>query len=143
MPIFPTSAAPPPFPLGGIYLDEVRFTTDPKTYKPLMWKKRYSIQEAIGGKVTIQDFGMYAKDCETMLASDDKQFLDEPTTIAFHTKFRTRGATFNLRDWMLNNFTIFMMEFEPVNYRPNIYLYSAKFKVVAINALWGVTYTGT
>jgi len=139
----PTPPIGAPFPLGGVYLDNVRFTTNPKTYKPVQWKKRYSIQDAIGGKVTIQDFGTFAKDCEVVLASEDKQFLDEPTTITIHEKFRIRGATFELRDWMLNNFTIFMMEFEPINFRPNIYLYNAKFKVVAINTLWGVTYVGT
>lgn len=139
----PYPAAPYPFPLGGIYLDHERFTTDPKTYKPLQWMKRYNISAAIGGKVTIQDFGVVAKDCEIELASDEKQFLDELTVISYHTKWRTRGATYNFRDWMRNEFTVFLTDFIPVNFKPNIYLYTMKCRVVGITALWGVTYTGT
>jgi len=144
MPITP--ALPPvlaPFPVGGIYLDNVRFTTDPETYEPLTWQKRFSINEAIGGRVTIQDFGVYAKDNTIKIASGNAQFLDQATVIAFHAKWRTRGATFQLQDWMSNIFTVFLMTFPPINFRPNIYRYTMDCKVVAITQLWGVTYTGT
>jgi len=144
MPITP--ALPPipnTYPVGGIFLDSVRFTTDPETYEPLTWKKRFSIQEAIGGKVTIQDFGVFAKDNEVRIVSGNNQFMDQATVIAFHTKWRTRGATFLLQDWMSNIFTVFLMTFPPVNFRPNFYRYAMDCKVVAITQLWGVEYTGT
>lgn len=143
MPTVPAPAAPPPFPVGGIYLDNVRFTTDPETYEPLTWEKRYSIHQGIGGRVTIQDFGVYAKDCKIIMASGNARFLDELSVIAFHTKWRTRGATFELRDWMANNFTVFLMTFPPINFKPNMYRYKLEAQVVAINTLWNTTYTGT
>jgi hypothetical protein len=140
-PALPTLLAP--FPVGGIFLDSVRFTTDPETYEPLTWAKRYSIHQAIGGKVTIQDFGTFMKDNEIKIVSGNAQFFDQATVISLHSRWRTRGATFILTDWMENNFTVFIMEFPPVNFRPNFYRYSMRCKVVAINQLWGVTYTGT
>lgn len=143
MPIVPAPPAPPPFPVGGLYLDSVRFTTDPETYEPLTWEKRYSLHPAIGLKLTIQDFGVAMKDCKIVMASGNNRFLDEQTVIAFHTKWRTRGVTFELRDWMANNFTVFLLTFPPVNFRPNIYRFKLEAQVVAINTLWNTTYTGT
>jgi hypothetical protein len=133
---------PFPNPTGGVFLDNVRFPTNPDVYEPLNWKKRETVFPSIGGKVTIQDFGVYMKDDTIRLASGQGQFLDEATVIALHTRWRTRGATYTLTDWLRNNFTVFIREFVPVNYRPDLYRYTMALQVTQIVQLWGTVFTG-
>lgn len=130
------------FPLGGVYLDEVRFSTDPATYEPLNWPKRQQVFPAIGGRVTIQDFGVVMKDNTVKLASGQAQFLDQATVILLHTRFRTKGATYAFRDWLNNQFTVFITAFVPIIFKRDLYQYSMDLQVTAISQLWGTTFTG-
>jgi len=136
----------PLFPLGGVYIDssvnEVRFSTDPATYETLNWQKRYSINMAIGGLVTIQDFGTFMKDNTLKLGSGAAQFLDEATVIALHTRFRTRGAVYNFRDYLNNQFVVFIKEFVPTIFKRGLYHYTMELQVTSITQLWGVVFTG-
>lgn len=131
-------------PLGGVYIDsgvnEVRFSTDPEPYEPLNWEKRYQVFMAIGGRVTIQDFGTFMKDNMLKLGSGQAQFLDQATVIALHTRFRTRGAVYGFRDWLNNRFTVFIKSFVPIPFKPDLYRYNMELQVTAIDQLWGVTF---
>jgi len=98
-------------PFGGIRIGNVRLTTDPKPYEPLNWPKRQSVHVAIGGKVTIQDFGTFMRDNTLKLASGDTRVLDEETMTSLHAKYRLRGAIFTMTDWLGNEFKVFIKVF--------------------------------
>ena len=138
-------------PFGNVTLDTVQFSTDPEPYEPLKWPKRRSEHMAIGGKVTFQDFGVFAKDNVLHLGSGNSRFLAEDVVIALHTRYRTAGASFSLTDLISNAFTVLIWAFEPVPYkvgadqahnRVSIYTYTMELRVTAISSLFGVPYTG-
>ena len=152
------------FPLGGITLDGVRFSTDPATYEPWNWEKRRSVHPAIGGLRTIQDFGVYQSDLTVKLVSGPHNPLDLPTVIALHNRFRTRGTTYAFTDWLGNAFTVFIDAFVPVPLKKgfalqvssytsssrsdtssqiSLFTYSMELRVTAITTLLGVAYVGT
>ena len=133
---------PFPSPTGAVFLGNVRFSTNPATYEPLNWKKRYSVTPTIGGGVTIQDFGLFMKDDLFKLASGQGQFLDQATFLALHALFRQAGVVFTLTDWLQNNFTVFIKDFVPVPFKTDLYTYSMDLQVTSINLLWGSVYTG-
>jgi hypothetical protein len=146
-----------PFPtIGGLVIDTggvpVTFSTDPNTYEPLNWQKRHSVHMVIGGKIVIQDFGTFMRDNALNLRGAPPQFLDEPTVIALHTRFRTKGASYGFTDWIGNVFTVFIREFVPVPFRKgadqaggvvSLYTYSMALRVLSITKLFNVTYTGS
>lgn len=134
---------PFPSPTGSVYLNAKQFSTNPDTYDILNWRRRHSISPVIGGKVVIQDFGVYMKDNTVKLASGNAQFLDQATFLAFHTLWRTRGATYSFTDWLGNSFTVFIKEFLPIVFKTDLYRYSMDLQVTQIINLWGVPYTGS
>lgn len=133
--------------LGHVILDGVTFSTDPATYEPLNWRKRASVIRGLGGAVTIQDFGTYAKD-NTLRLESGEQYVDQAFVTAMHTKFRARGATYTLTDWLANEFVVFITEFVP---KPTfigagadlLYTYSMSLQVVTMPSLFSTTYTGS
>ena len=133
--------------LGHVSLDGVTFSTDPRTYEPLNWKKRATVIRGIGGAVTIQDFGTFAKD-NTLRLESAGQYVDQAFVTAMHSRFRTRGATYTLLDWLNNEFVVFITEFVP---KPTfigagadlLYEYSMTLQVVTMPALFSTTYTGS
>jgi hypothetical protein len=133
---------PFPAPTGSIFLGGVRFSTNPETYEPLNWKKRWSKHPTIGGNVTIQDFGVFMKDDVFKLASGRGQFLDQATFLALHALWRTKGVNFTFTDWLVNNLTVFISDFIPVVFKTDLYTYTMQLEIVAINTLWGSVYTG-
>jgi hypothetical protein len=133
---------PFPAPTGSVYLNNIQFSTNPETYDILNWRKRQSITAVIGGKVVIQDFGVYMKDNTIKLASGNAQFLDQATFLAFHALWRTRGATYSFTDWLNNSFTVFIKEFLPIVFKTDLYRYSMDLQVTQIITFWGVPYTG-
>ncbi len=134
----------PPIPVtGAVVLDGVTFTTNPEVYEPWNWRKRHSVHPTIGGEVVIQDFGTFMRDNTVRLASGNNQFLSEAAVTSFHAKWRTRGSTFSFSDWLGNLFTVFIKEFVPINYRPDLYRYTMELQVTVITNLWGTSYTGT
>jgi hypothetical protein len=139
---------------GGITLDGVQFNTDPATYEPVNWEKRYSKFAAIGGAMTIQDFGVFKKDNTLRLQSGDQNPLEESVVVALHTRFRTRGVTYALTDWLGNSFTVFIEKFVPVPLIQGLdgsvvgggtlrlYSYSMDLHVLNIVNLYGVAFVG-
>src|SRR3972149_3937496 len=135
-------------PFGTVFLDGVQFSTNPIPYEPMNWKKRYSILPAIGGKVTTQDLVTFQPDNTVRLESGPNQFLDKATEQALHTRFRTRGASYVLTDWLGNNFTVFIKSFVPVPFLSGadaagvaveLYTYRMELQVITIATLQNIT----
>src|SRR6266705_3275869 len=102
---------------GGLILDGVQFNTDPETYEPLNWEKRYSVNMAIGGAMTIQDFGLFAKDNMLNLASGGTRPLEESVVAALRARYATKAGNFTLTDWVGNSFVVFMEKFVPIPFK--------------------------
>lgn len=130
------------FPIGGITIGDVRLSTDPETYEPFNWTKRYSVHKHIGGGQTIQDFGVFQRDNTLKLASGERQILDTATVIALHVQYRTRGVSFSFTDWLGNTFTVFYTTFVPIPFRPNLWRYTMDLQVTTIAQLFGSPYSG-
>lgn len=140
---------------GGITLDGVQFNTDPVTYEPVNWEKRYAKLMAIGGALTIQDFGVFKRDNTLRLASGERNPLEESVVTQLHTRWRTKGATYALSDWLGNAFTVFIEKFVPVPLKKgrdasvagggtiSLYSYSMDLHVLQITTLLGAPYTGS
>ena len=130
---------------GRIVLNGITFLTDPKSYKPLNWEKRYSIFKGIGGTVTIQDFGVYQKDNVITLGSNsDQGVIDGEAARQFHAMWRTKGTTYLFNDWLGDNFTVFMSRFNAwplVVVLDPFYEYEMELQVIQINTLFGYPYT--
>lgn len=133
----------PVIPSAGVVLDGVTFNTDPNPYEHHNWKKRYSIHQAIGGKVIIQDFGTYAKDLVLKLGSGQAQFIDLTTVKALNTRWLIRGASYSFLDYLGNDFVVFISDFNPTIFRVDLYTYTMELQVLTINKLWSLTYTGS
>jgi hypothetical protein len=128
--------------IGKITLGGVQLSTDPETYEPLLWEKRYSVQSGLNGALTIQDFGTFKKDNRIRLVSGASQFLDQATVAALHAKFRERGASFTLTDWIGNEFTVFIAAFRPVpTFLDDLWTYDLELVVINIVKLFGAVYT--
>jgi hypothetical protein len=137
--------------IGQVFLDGVQFTTDPQDYDPVQWEKRHSVHKGLQGAVTVQDFGTFKKDNTVRLGSGASGFLSQSVVSSFHTKFRTKGATYSFTDWLGNSFTVFIKSFVPVpTFLPDdpdgtgcLYTYSMELQVLNITDLFGVAYTGS
>lgn len=130
-------------PRGRVFLDSVQFTADPETYEPLNWAKRHSVHPVIGGGVTIQDFGTFAKD-NTVRLSSGTALLDTFVVDAIHLKYRTPAATYTFTDWMNNSFTVFILDFRAwPNFVGPLWAYEMQLQVIAISLLFGEAYTGS
>jgi len=139
-------------PFGSVVLDGVQFSTDPSVYEPLNWPKRYSVHQTIGGRVVIQDFGTFQKDNTLRLGSGDRNILDDPVVQAIHTRYRSRGSAYTLVDWLSNQFTVFIKNFDPIPLKQGVgstgateslYRYVLDLHVLAIVKLFGLTFTGS
>lgn len=127
-------------PTGSQYV----FTCDPEDYRPWQWKKRMTVIEGVGGSVTIQDFGIYAKDLEVEINGPQDQLMERSLVALIHALFRVKGAVYRLTDWLGNDFTVFMTDFTPVaDARLPGYSYTMKLHVLGIVSLFGQPYTGT
>ena len=133
---------------GKVFLDGVQFDTDPQIYEPTNWAKRHSITPGIGGTVTIQDFGHFAKDNMVRLSSGPTGYLNQATVIALHARFRSKALVFSLTDWMDNEYTVFIVSFRPVatfigeSDSDNLFTYEMELRVTAITKLFGAIFTG-
>ena len=129
--------------IGNVSLDGVTFSTDPKTYEPLNWRKRANVRRGLGGAVTIQDFGTFAKD-NTLNLESGGQFVDQDFITSMHAKFRARGATYTLLDWLGNEFVVFITEFIPIpTFNGDLWNYRMTLQVLSIPSLFSTTYTGS
>lgn len=139
---------------GGITIDGVQLNTDPSTYEPANWEKRFSETMHIGGGRTIQDFGTFMRDNAVRLQSGDNNPIEESVMTSLHTRFRTKGATFVFTDWLGNTFTVFIKEFVPIPLKKgrdgsvpaggtlSLYTYMMELRVLVITNFFGTPYTG-
>jgi hypothetical protein len=124
---------------------EKTFLTDPAPYDPYKWPKRASVHQGLGGSVTIQDFGVFAKDLDLTLRGDFEHSamdLDMVTTIDGY--YRSRGTLYHFTDWLGNDFTVFLSEFAhtPHSQVP-LHSYSLVLRVTTIAKLFNVVYAGS
>ncbi len=129
---------------GTLYLGGVRFSTDPQPYEAYEWPKRMSEHPVLGGSVIIQDFGTHAKDLTITLGSGQNQFLEQSVVTALDTMYRTKGATYQLTDWLGNDMTVFIAAFKPTGtFLGSLFTYTLTLRVRSIAKLFGATYTGS
>ena len=129
---------------GTVYLGGVRFTTDPVPYEAYEWPKRMSEHPVLGGSVILQDFGTHAKDLTITLGSGQNQVLEKSVVLALDGMYRTRGATYQLTDWLGNDMTVFIVAFKPTGtFLGTLFTYTLTLRVRAIAALLGSAYTGS
>jgi len=121
----------------------VYFTADPRSYRPWQWKKRASFHPGIQGSMTIQDFGVVSKDLVIEIESPEDAFLEASVVKQLHEMYRTKGAVYRLTDWVGNDFTVWLEDFQPeANENLPGYRYSMRLKVQSITTLFGAPYTG-
>jgi hypothetical protein len=128
-------------PISAVYLDSVQFTTDPLVYTR-NWVKRTSAHVTIGG-VTIQDFGLKAKDNVLQLESGGN-YMAEDVVNLIDAKYAALGLTYPFVDFNGTEATVFITEFTPVDtfYR-QLYEYRMTLRVVTLTKLRGVAYVET
>lgn len=139
-------------PYGGIKIDGIQLSSDPATYKPLEWEKRWSYHPTLGGGGVVQDFGVSMKDDTLVLQSGPNNPISDDVVVALHTRWRQAAATFPFVDWLGNAFTVRILAFKPwplksgldENNQPlHLYLWEGQLQVVAISQLLGSPYSGT
>ncbi len=136
---------------GAVVLGGTTFNTDPNPYEHQIWPKRASFHKTIGGGQVIQDFGLRQTDLVLRLGSGQGQFIDEVVRAALNTKYAVRGATYTLTDYLGNQFTVFIRNFQPTIFRmgggvsaaaTQLYHYTMDLQVQSIQKLYNVTYSG-
>src|SRR4030095_10214486 len=125
-------------PISAVYLDGVQFTTDPLVYSR-NWIKRTSTHVTIGG-VTIQDFGLKAKDNVLQLESGTN-YMTGDVVNAMDAKYAALGLAYAFKDWNGTEATVFITEFTPVDtFYFDLYEYRMTLRVVTLTKLRGVAY---
>ena len=127
---------------GLITLGGTQFPCDPGVYEPMRWAKRLSLHQGIGNSVTIQDFGITVKDLVIRLESGPNQFLDTIAVKALHGLFRTLGGEWTLTDWLGNQMTVFIADFEPKFFTVDLWTYTMTLLVRSATKLLDTTYSG-
>ncbi len=129
---------------GKVYLDSVQFTTDPQDYAPAKWPKRASYHPGLGGSMTIQDFGRYAKDCLLTLSSGNSGYMEQSVVASLQTKKSAKGASYSFTDWLGNSFTVFIVNFDPKpTFIGSLWTYTLELRVTAMTTLLGSAYSGS
>lgn len=101
------------------------------------------MHRGLNGSVTVQDFGLFAKDNRIRIESGD-QYLSTAVVDALQARYQTPGATYTLTDWLGNEFTVFILDFRPVEAQlGGAWRYSMDLVVLGIAQLNGVPYTGS
>ena len=128
---------------GNITIDTTQLTTDPEVYEAYRWPKRASVLKGLEGSVTIQDFGVYAADLELHLSSGANQYMEQEAVEAIDALYRVQGATYTLTDWLGNEFTVFILSFQPKpTFIGTLWTYEMTLQVTAITTLLGTSYSG-
>ena len=127
-------------PIGSIYLDAVRFTTEPKTYTR-QWAKRLTLVPTIGSN-TVLDFGRKAKDIKLELVSGG-QYMARDVFDLIDAKAGVLGAGYPLVDWNGTEATVVIAAFDGDEALPDLFEYSLTLWVRTLAKLRGVTYGGT
>jgi len=84
------------------------------------------------------------KDNVVRLQSGDRQYMEQGLVEALHARYRTKGATYTLTDWIGNQFTVFILSFIPKpTFLGTLWTYSMELRVLGITKLFGADYTGS
>ncbi len=133
-------------PFGRVSLgptgSQIQFTADPSSYSPWVWKKRQSVHMGIDGSVTVQDFGMTMKDQVIEIKGELQQFMENSVVAQVFGLFKAKGAVYKLTDWLDNEFTVYIEDFDPV---PNRHVpgstYTLKCRILGCAKLFGSAYS--
>lgn len=79
------------------------FSVDPTRYDPFANAKRGSSHKVLSGSVIHQDFGVQQSD---FIISLEAEITDYSTMQDLFTKYRSKGAIWELRDWFPNRFNV-------------------------------------
>jgi hypothetical protein len=120
----------------------IQFTADPTNYSPWAWQKRQSVHQHVGGGITIQDFGTTMKDQVIEIRGELEQFMENAVVAQIHALFRAKGAVYRLTDWLGNDLTVFLEEFQPVPH-PQLpgCTYTLRCRIMGIAQLFGSAYS--
>ena len=126
---------------GLFVLNDVEFTSDPRTYE-MQWPRRASQHATIGGGVTIQDFGRGVQDLVLHLA-DDGNMIEDDVAFALDAMFAQTGVAFTFTDWHGTSGTAFIhaLELKETGLR-GWWGYDMTLWVRSLDTLYGVPYTG-
>lgn len=131
--------------IGKVFLGGNQFTTDPRIARE--WSPRRSRLLGIGGSVTQQDFGRFAKDMRLTLTSEGN-YMNAALKNAIDLMLVTApGASYSYSDYTGLEATVVIVAFDP---RPTfirdgdtvLYDYSLVLDVVALAKLDGADYGG-
>jgi hypothetical protein len=123
---------------------QIQLTADPSNYSPWVWRKRQSIHPGVGGSLTVQDFGITLKDQTVEIKGELEQFMENSVVASVFALFKVKGAVYKLTDWLDNEFTVYIEEFQPVPNR-NVpgSTYTIKCRILGCAKLFGSAYTGS
>lgn len=102
--------------VGRTFINSQQFTTDPSIARD--WPPRRSRLAGIGGSVTQQDFGRFAKDMRLTLSSaapsGSRNLINHAFKITLDGLLNTRLQTYAYRDYTGLEGTVVVVDFTPV-----------------------------
>lgn len=130
---------------AGEFLPEARFTNDPKITRP--WPQRRSKFPGVGGSVTHQDFGRFAKDKTLVLASGEANWINYAFKAYLDGLVAVRGASYDYKDYTGLEAVVVIVDFDPT---PTfirdglgvLYGFTMELSVVEITVMDFAEYTG-
>ena len=133
-------------PIGKVYLNSNQFTTDPTITRH--WPPRRSRLLGVGGTVTQQDFGRFAKDLRLTLSSHDLNLMNLDLKAAIEALMYVRKRTYAYADYEGIDADVVIVDFapKPTYYRDGqgvLYEYNLVLDVVALRKLDFATYSGS
>lgn len=130
---------------GKVFLNGTQFTTDPHVQRS--WPTRRSRLLGVGGSVTQQDFGRFAKDMRLTLTSDGN-FVNQSFKNFIEGLQLVRRAAYSYTDYQGLDADVVIVDFvaTPTFYRDGrgvLYEYSLVLDVVALRKIDFLAYTGS
>ncbi len=124
---------------GIITLAGITFETDASSYVGPQLKKRQSIHPVIGGGTTIQDFGVSFSDVPVRLRSGQSK-LTKATINQLAALHHARGRTYQVSDWLGNDYDVYVSEFKPTSQDGVWWDYAMELIVLKLRILRGSPY---
>lgn len=130
--------------LGKVFLDGLQFTTDPQITRT--WPPRRSKLMGIGGSVTQQDFGRFAKDMRLTLNSQNN-YVNQAFVAAIEQRMLVRLSAYPYTDYQGIDADVVIVDFQPT---PTfikdglgvLFTYTLILDVITLRKLNFATYTG-
>jgi hypothetical protein len=130
---------------GKVFLNGVQFTTDPKIKRT--WPSRRSRLLGIGGSVTQQDFGLFAKDMRLTLTSDGN-YINQSFKNQVDVLRAVRRATYTYSDYHGVVGTVVIVDFDATptfigDGKGVLFEYTMTLDIVTLTQLDFAAYTGS